>query len=240
MPGLLLGYRCSGLNVLATSTDSISLGRSRMADQIVITEKTARQKTSAPPLVLATERSCRLKATCSISSNLRMLCRPGSTGSRYFFDRKLFTALAPQKVETKPPSSKPFARPFGPARGRIANGETPTEATAAIWITNQGLEGSSNTVLSFEELLSLLKWVRKWPTVFQDYDDQPARPERDSQSTLEARAVLNGLVARLLRRASPSLVLRERPVLALPGSGKTKTHPCRGSANRILSYRPVD
>src|SRR4029077_20692194 len=80
-------------------------------------KKPARQKTSAPPLVLATERSCRLKATCSISSNLRMLYQRGSTGRRYFFDRKLFTALASQKVETKPPSSKPFARPFGPSSG---------------------------------------------------------------------------------------------------------------------------
>jgi hypothetical protein len=35
--------------------------------------KPARPKTSAPPSVLVTEKSCRLRATCSISSNRRML-----------------------------------------------------------------------------------------------------------------------------------------------------------------------
>ena len=39
---------------------------------------------------------------------------------------------------------------------RIARGEIPTEATAAIWITNQGLEGSdkdgNEVALSFDEL----------------------------------------------------------------------------------------
>jgi hypothetical protein len=40
----------------------------------------------------------------------------------------------------------------------IDGGQIPTEATAALWITNQGLECSS-AALSFEELLSLLKWV---------------------------------------------------------------------------------
>jgi hypothetical protein len=40
----------------------------------------------------------------------------------------------------------------------IDSGQIPTEATAALWITNQGLE-CSKAALSFEELLSLLKWV---------------------------------------------------------------------------------
>jgi hypothetical protein len=38
---------------------------------------------------------------------------------------------------------------------RIERGELPTEATAAIWITNQGLE-SSRAALSFDELLEML------------------------------------------------------------------------------------
>jgi hypothetical protein len=40
----------------------------------------------------------------------------------------------------------------------IEGGQIPTEATAALWITNQGLECSSAS-LSFKELLSLLKWI---------------------------------------------------------------------------------
>jgi len=43
---------------------------------------------------------------------------------------------------------------------RIAGGKLPTEATAAIWITNDGLE-SSNAKLSFEELVGMLLHVRR-------------------------------------------------------------------------------
>jgi hypothetical protein len=38
---------------------------------------------------------------------------------------------------------------------RIREGRIPTEATAALWITNQGLE-SSDADMSFEELVSML------------------------------------------------------------------------------------
>jgi len=48
---------------------------------------------------------------------------------------------------------------------RIASGEIPTGATAAIWITNQGLEGSNKdgneVALSFDELLKLLVDMRQ-------------------------------------------------------------------------------
>jgi len=37
----------------------------------------------------------------------------------------------------------------------IDGGKMPTEATAAVWITNRGLE-SSRAALSFEELLQML------------------------------------------------------------------------------------
>ena len=72
--------------------------------------KPAKQKTSAPPLVFVMERFSRPRAICSICSNQKMSFRNGSAGRRYFCAPKVFTALAPQRVETKPPSSKPFAR----------------------------------------------------------------------------------------------------------------------------------
>jgi predicted RNA-binding Zn-ribbon protein involved in translation (DUF1610 family) len=40
----------------------------------------------------------------------------------------------------------------------IVSGQIPTEATAALWITNQGLE-CSKAELSFEELQSILNWL---------------------------------------------------------------------------------
>jgi hypothetical protein len=40
----------------------------------------------------------------------------------------------------------------------IESGQIPTEATAALWITNQGLE-CSRAALSFDEFLSILRWV---------------------------------------------------------------------------------
>jgi hypothetical protein len=42
--------------------------------------------------------------------------------------------------------------------GMIESGKIPVEATAALWITNQGLE-CSNAALSFDELVSLLNWI---------------------------------------------------------------------------------
>ncbi len=44
--------------------------------------------------------------------------------------------------------------------GMIQGGKIPTEATAAIWITNHGIE-CNGTSLSFEELVSLLEWIAK-------------------------------------------------------------------------------
>jgi hypothetical protein len=40
----------------------------------------------------------------------------------------------------------------------IDGGQIPTQATAALWITNQGLE-CKGAALSFEELLSLMNWI---------------------------------------------------------------------------------
>jgi hypothetical protein len=51
----------------------------------------------------------------------------------------------------------------------IETGQIPTEATAALWITNQGLE-CSNAALSFEELLSLLKWVAEMADRISRFD----------------------------------------------------------------------
>jgi hypothetical protein len=51
----------------------------------------------------------------------------------------------------------------------IEGGQIPTEATAAIWITNQGLECSSAS-LSFEELLSLLKWIMEMADRISRFD----------------------------------------------------------------------
>src|SRR5271165_4195612 len=73
-----------------------------MADQIVITEKPARQKTCAPRWVLATETSCRLRDICWTLSSRRMSCRPGSAGRRSCFVPKAFMAPALLKAATKP------------------------------------------------------------------------------------------------------------------------------------------
>src|SRR5260370_24566776 len=69
-----------------------------------------RQKTSAPLLVLATERFSRLRAIYSTCLSQKMLCRLGSGGRRYFCVPKVSTTLARQREGTRPPSSKPFAR----------------------------------------------------------------------------------------------------------------------------------
>src|SRR3954454_3814575 len=77
----------------------------------------ARQKTSVPPLAHATEISFRPKAIYSTCSNPRMWFRSGSGGQRSFCARKAFMTLAQQRAATKPPSSKPFGRPFVPPSG---------------------------------------------------------------------------------------------------------------------------
>ncbi len=40
----------------------------------------------------------------------------------------------------------------------IEGGQIPTQATAALWITNEGIE-CSGSALSFEELIALFKWI---------------------------------------------------------------------------------
>jgi hypothetical protein len=74
----------------------------------------ARQRTSAPPSVLDTETSFRPRVICSTCSSPGMSCRRGSAGRRSCYGPKDFTALAPQKAATKPPSSEPFARRCAP------------------------------------------------------------------------------------------------------------------------------
>jgi hypothetical protein len=73
-----------------------------------------RQRTSAPPLVLVTETSFRLRVIYSTCSNRKMSCRRGSAGRRSCCDPKVFTALARRKAATKPPSSGPFAKHYAP------------------------------------------------------------------------------------------------------------------------------
>jgi hypothetical protein len=77
----------------------------------------AKPKTSAPPSVLVTERSSRLRAICSTFSSQRMLCRPGSAGRRSCCDPKVFTAPARPRAETRPASSELFVRHYAPQNG---------------------------------------------------------------------------------------------------------------------------
>ena len=53
--------------------------------------------------------------------------------------------------------------------GMIEGGKIPTEATAALWITNEGLECKEATLL-FEELVSLLNWIAEVADRLSKYD----------------------------------------------------------------------
>ena len=53
--------------------------------------------------------------------------------------------------------------------GIIESGQIPTDATAALWITNEGLACSKAT-LSFEELVSLLKWIAEMADRISKFD----------------------------------------------------------------------
>ena len=79
--------------------------------------KPARQRTSAPRLVLAMERYSRPRAIYSIWSSRRMFFPNGSAGQRSCCGPKAFTARARRRAATRPPSSKSFARPFVPPDG---------------------------------------------------------------------------------------------------------------------------
>jgi hypothetical protein len=56
----------------------------------------------------------------------------------------------------------------------IDGGQIPTEATAALWITDQGLECKGGALL-FEELLSLLSWIAEVADGISKYDFAQAR-----------------------------------------------------------------
>jgi hypothetical protein len=57
----------------------------------------------------------------------------------------------------------------------IESGQIPTDATAALWITNQGFE-CSKAALSFDEFMSLLKWVAEVADRISRFDFGNARP----------------------------------------------------------------
>jgi hypothetical protein len=105
----LMGAACETI-LFAVCSNGLSILRNELSWLIRSSSrrKPARPKTSARPLVLATESFSRPRDICSTCSSQRMLSPPGSAGRRSYCGRKAFTALARQRAETRPLSSKPF------------------------------------------------------------------------------------------------------------------------------------
>jgi hypothetical protein len=57
----------------------------------------------------------------------------------------------------------------------IDGGQIPSEATAALWITNEGLECKGGALL-FEELVSLLNWIAEVADRLSKYDFHDGNP----------------------------------------------------------------
>jgi hypothetical protein len=62
----------------------------------------------------------------------------------------------------------------------IESGQIPEQATAALWITNEGIE-CSGASLSFEELLSLLQWIAEMADRIARFEFGRAGPTEEKQ-----------------------------------------------------------